>query len=178
MNPSSNETSRLAAAQRQRRYSARKREQRGLLSRNAFPIRLKSVRQLQSDILRLPKTTLLIPIIQAREIIEMIRRLVIRQDRLTHRVAVLTQQLCWLRHQRRLTDRVIQCRDLNKIAEWWLNRRGASGKDLHASALGKHGSVKRRLIDPSAMVKAGRKGAEVRWARARAAQSAQPVSES
>lgn len=172
MKPGANEMSRLAHRQRQRRYLERKREGRGLLSRNAFPVRMETVLQLAAEISMLPRTTLLIPTPLARELIECIRRLSIRQNRMVERVNTLTVQVTNLRYQRRLTDRVIECRDLNEIAQWWLSRRDGAGKNQHASALAKAGALKRRLANPSAMIEAGKRGAEVRWARHRQAQGA------
>jgi hypothetical protein len=163
----------IAALLRQRRYDDKRREEQGLPRRKTNPIRIEDVDQLTTDILSIPATSLMIPLPMARTLVELVRRLTIRQRELSLQVRRLQVTNCTLRYRRKLTDRWVEIRDYDALAQWWLARKDARGKDLHASALARQAARKRKLENPDAYKIIGTRGAEARWAAHRASQAAQ-----
>jgi hypothetical protein len=109
---------------------------------------------------------------QAQTYARELYRLYWRQARMAIQISRLRHRINQISYRVTLTDRLVHQGSLDALLKMLLNRRNSTGANLYAAALGRRGSALRRLANPAAMVEAGRRGAQIRWSRARAAQAA------
>jgi hypothetical protein len=114
---------------------------------------------------------------QALLVLDTINRLYRRQSRLEALVEAAQNRLRNIEWRSRWTTRIITRTDLDQLLEWLLARKGVNAKNVHASAMAKLSALKRKHQNPNTFRELGKRGAEARWGRARAARATQPPSE-
>jgi hypothetical protein len=111
-------------------------------------------------------------------VLRTIERLHRRQQHLEKLIFDAQNRLKQIEFRTRWTNRIVQGRDdLDQLLVQLLARKGCNGSNIHASAMGKAGAIKRKHRNPNTFRELGLKGAAARWAKVRAAQAAEASSE-
>jgi len=139
-----------------------------------WPVSAVTIAKLERDINALPRTTYVIPIGIAKELVKAVNRLRRRQAWLSHRNAALGQQVRTLRYRVGFTTRLATTRDLDELLRFLVARKEKKkGKgdvvNVHAAALGLRSAIKRRWKNPNIFSEIGKVGADARWAAHRTA---------